>query len=75
MYHDELFKGKSPIKCGTHFYLAPEIIKGLPFSEKCDVWALGVLIYEVLALKRPFQTTYVDDLHKMIVENDPEPLP
>ena len=40
--------------CGTPFYLSPELIRSSPYGESSDVWALGVLLYELLALKRPF---------------------
>jgi serine/threonine protein kinase len=28
--------------------MAPEVIKGLPFNEKADVWSIGCLLYELL---------------------------
>ena len=30
---------------GTELYSCPEVIKNLPYSEKVDIWALGVLLY------------------------------
>ena len=32
---------------GTIFYTAPEIIKNLKYDEKCDLWSLGVSLYEL----------------------------
>ena len=40
---------------GTPYYIAPEVWKSLPYTEKVDVWAFGCLIYEMCALKRPFR--------------------
>lgn len=40
--------------CGTYEYMAPEIIKKDLYDEKVDVWALGVLLYELLHGKSPF---------------------
>jgi serine/threonine protein kinase len=34
--------------CGTLDYIAPEIIKNESYNEKVDVWALGVIIFELL---------------------------
>ncbi|KAG5469483.1 hypothetical protein LSCM1_02704 [Leishmania martiniquensis] len=40
--------------CGTPYYLAPELWSRQGFSEKADVWAMGVLLFEMMALRRPF---------------------
>ena len=40
--------------CGTDEYLAPEIIRGNGYNEKIDIWAFGILIYECLSGKTPF---------------------
>lgn len=40
--------------CGTPDYLAPEIILGDPQNEKVDVWALGILLFELVKGKAPF---------------------
>ncbi len=33
--------------CGTLDYVSPEIVRGYEYSEKVDVWSLGVLCYEL----------------------------
>ena len=40
--------------CGTYEYLAPEVIKNQPYTNKVDWWALGILIYELLFQRTPF---------------------
>ena len=40
--------------CGTPAYLSPEMVATQPYTEKTDVWALGVVLYELLALQLPF---------------------
>ena len=32
---------------GTIFYAAPEIIKNISYDEKCDLWSLGVTLFEL----------------------------
>jgi serine/threonine protein kinase len=39
---------------GTVPYMAPEIIRGQPPSVRSDIWALGVLIFEMVVGRRPF---------------------
>lgn len=36
------------------FYMAPELLRGELPTTKSDIWALGVLLYEICNLKRPF---------------------
>ncbi|ORC91540.1 protein kinase [Trypanosoma theileri] len=40
--------------CGTPYYLSPELWRCQRYSKKADVWALGILLYEMMALRRPF---------------------
>ncbi|XP_015931041.1 atypical protein kinase C [Parasteatoda tepidariorum] len=40
--------------CGTPNYIAPEILRGEDYSYGVDYWALGVLLYEMLAGRSPF---------------------
>jgi serine/threonine protein kinase len=39
---------------GTPYYMAPEIINEKDYDEKADIWSLGCLVYELAALKPPF---------------------
>ena len=40
--------------CGTAEYMAPEIIKSQPYAQSVDIWALGVLLFELLHGYSPF---------------------
>jgi serine/threonine protein kinase len=42
--------------CGTFEYMAPELIKELPYNHAVDVWSLGVLLYEMVHGYSPFRT-------------------
>jgi tetratricopeptide (TPR) repeat protein len=51
---DPLTKTGSVI--GTYAYLSPEAIEGNPPDARMDIWAYGVLLYEMLAGRRPFES-------------------
>jgi NIMA (never in mitosis gene a)-related kinase len=53
---------------GTPFYLSPEIIENKPYSFKSDIWSLGVLLYEMVCLKMPFDATSLPMLYMKIVK-------
>ena len=39
---------------GTYIYLSPEIVNHQPYNSKTDIWSLGVVLYELCALRPPF---------------------
>eukprot|EP01116_Phalansterium_solitarium_P000805 TRINITY_DN10662_c0_g1_i1.p1 TRINITY_DN10662_c0_g1~~TRINITY_DN10662_c0_g1_i1.p1 ORF type:complete len:407 (+),score=88.38 TRINITY_DN10662_c0_g1_i1:112-1332(+) len=53
---------------GTPFYMSPEQICGCAYNEKCDIWSLGCLIYEMAALYPPFEAPNQYLLSKKIKE-------
>ena len=59
---------------GTPLYLAPELCEGKEYNNKCDVWALGAILYELCALSPPFLATSMPALVMMITRDDPPPL-
>ena len=46
---------------GTPNYIAPEILRGEDYSFSVDWWALGVLLYEMLAGRSPFDVVGATD--------------
>jgi len=59
---------------GTPSYLSPEVINNTPYGIKADIWALGIVLYELLALEAPFQGTNLAALVVKIVTADPKPV-
>ncbi|MDQ3917467.1 MAG: serine/threonine protein kinase [Acidobacteriota bacterium] len=51
---------------GTLQYLAPELIRGGAADERGDIWALGVLLYEMVTGRMPFEAQTVGDLSDKI---------
>lgn len=41
--------------CGTAAWMAPEIIKKEPSSEKVDIWSFGVVLWELLTTEAPYK--------------------
>lgn len=60
---------------GTPYYLSPELILERPYDHMSDVWALGVVLYELMALKHPFNANDMKSLmHRILkVQYDPPP--
>ncbi|XP_028926892.1 aurora kinase A isoform X1 [Ornithorhynchus anatinus] len=52
--------------CGTLDYLPPEMIEGRMHDEKVDLWSLGVLCYEFLVGKPPFEAETYQETYRSI---------
>lgn len=52
--------------CGTLDYLPPEMVEGKLHDEKVDLWSLGVLLYEFLVGKPPFEAEGQDATYRRI---------
>ncbi|NXE96037.1 AURKA kinase, partial [Menura novaehollandiae] len=52
--------------CGTLDYLPPEMIEGRTHDEKVDIWSLGVLCYEFLVGKPPFEAATYQETYRAI---------
>ncbi len=59
---------------GTVAYMSPEQAQGIEVDNRSDIWALGVVLYEMVRGERPFQGEYDQALLFEIVHQEPEPL-
>jgi len=41
--------------CGTYEYMSPEMIQNRPYDYKIDIWALGILLFELISGSAPFK--------------------
>ncbi len=58
---------------GTAAYMAPEQIRGSPVDGRSDLWALGVLMYEMLTGRQPFRGEHEISVAHAILHTQPEP--
>ena len=59
---------------GTAAYMSPEQVEGLKPDRRCDVWALGVVMYQMVSGRLPFGGTQLAELAYEIVSEGHEPL-
>jgi len=60
---------------GTLAYMAPEVLRGQPADARSDLWALGVILFETVSGRRPFQGATTYDLTSAILRDLPPSLP
>lgn len=63
--------GKS---CGTVQYMSPEQLRALPLDHRSDLFAVGVMLYEVLTGRHPFAARSQTELQINILRSEPRPL-
>jgi serine/threonine protein kinase len=87
MYHDKLVKladfgfaiklKKNKLKefLGTPYYIAPEIWEKKEYDEKIDIFSMGVVLYEILTFRRPFQGNTLKIIQDKIIATEYKQLP
>jgi serine/threonine protein kinase len=59
---------------GTPVYMAPELLGGQPADARTDLYALGVLVYELLAGRPPFEAPSMGALLRAVMRSSPPAL-
>ena len=56
--------------CGTPLYSSPQLLKKRGYSYKVDIWAIGIMCYELLMGRTPFHSYELKDLIAKINRGD-----
>jgi NIMA (never in mitosis gene a)-related kinase len=65
----------SRVFAGTPGYLSPEMVEGRAYTSKADIWAAGVVLYQLCCLKLPFEANSLPILALRILRGNFAPLP
>src|SRR5579863_354093 len=57
---------------GTAAYMSPEQARGKPVDKRADIWAFGVVLYEMLTGKQPFHGETVSDTLAAVLTKEPD---
>jgi serine/threonine protein kinase len=47
--------------------MPPEVCKGEPYGEKIDIWAIGCVLYELVFLRKPFESKTIYGVFEKII--------
>lgn len=55
--------------CGTPLYFSPELLSKQEYDEKVDLWSIGIMTYELVVGKSPFNLKQPQDLARIVLFN------
>ncbi|XP_051048608.1 serine/threonine-protein kinase 33 [Phodopus roborovskii] len=70
--HGSRSEGMMQTTCGTPIYMAPEVINAHEYSQQCDIWSIGVIMYLLLCGEPPFLANSEEKLFELIRKGELE---
>jgi predicted Ser/Thr protein kinase/TolA-binding protein len=67
-------KTQTGMLLGTLAYMSPEQVRGQQADARCDIWAMGVVLYELITYQRPFTGENHAALLLSILQKEPPPI-
>ncbi len=68
-------KGMLYTQTGTPYYASPEVWNDQPYDTKSDVWSIGCILFEMLALRPPFTANNMQTLFKKVCKGEISKIP
>ncbi len=68
-------KGLGYTQTGTPYYASPEVWRDEPYDIKSDIWSLGCVVFEMVALKPPFRAENMQGLYKKVTKGSVPKIP
>lgn len=60
---------------GTPYYASPEVWQDKPYDKSSDIWSLGAVLYEMVALNPPFQARDMKGLFNKVIKGQYPKIP
>ena len=60
---------------GTPYYASPEVWRDQPYDSKSDIWSVGCVLYELIALQPPFRASDMQGLYKKVIRGQYPDIP
>lgn len=61
-------RGLCMTQTGTPYYASPEVWRDMPYDAKSDMWSLGCVLYEMVALQPPFRAEDMEGLYRKVTK-------
>ena len=68
-------RGLGYTQTGTPYYASPEVWKDQPYDNKSDIWSLGCVLYEMIALRPPFRAQNMEGLYNKVIRGQFSKIP